>query len=378
MAGGASSSSGGGRHILIACGGTGGHLFPGIAVAEALAARGHDATLLISEKKIDALAAGGHPGMRFEKMPFLALPRPWSPKMIGFLRKSWSGLKHCRALIRERKISAVLGMGGFTSTVPVLAGRKEKIRTFIHDSNSVPGKASKFTARFSDVILLGFEDCAKFFPKNETRVTGTPVRSALRDAAKTASRREALEFFKLNPGRKTLLVVGGSQGARGVNNAVMQSLSQLDALGLQILHLTGPEDYQVVRDAYQGHPVALRSHIAAFCHRMELAYCLADVALARSGASTLAELSLFGVPSILVPYPYAAGDHQTHNAEIFTRAGAAELVMQSELNSAKLATIIGGITSDARKHKAMKSAMRGLAHPDAAEKIAGLLVKDAR
>src|SRR5882757_7354259 len=165
------------EHVLIACGGTGGHLFPGIAVAEALKAKGHDVTLLISEKKIDSLASSGHAGLKFEKMPFLAMPRPWSPKMIPFLLAAWRGLKQCRALIRDRKITAVLGMGGFTSTAPVMAGRKEKIRTYIHDSNAIPGKANRLTARFTDVVLLGFKECAQFFPKKETRITGTPVRT---------------------------------------------------------------------------------------------------------------------------------------------------------------------------------------------------------
>src|ERR1700761_602313 len=119
------------EHVLIACGGTGGHLFPGIAVAEALKAKGHEVTLLISEKKIDGLASSGHSDLRFEKMPFLAMPRPWSPKMAPFLLTAWRGLKQCRKLIREKNITAVLGMGGFTSTAPVLAGRQEKIRTLI-------------------------------------------------------------------------------------------------------------------------------------------------------------------------------------------------------------------------------------------------------
>src|SRR6188472_1642974 len=138
------------KHILIACGGTGGHLFPGIAVGELLAKNRHEVTLLISEKKIDTLAASGQPNLKFEKMPFLAMPKPWSPKMIPFLTGTWRGLSQCRKWIRERKIAAVLGMGGFTSTAPVLAGRMEKIRTLIHDSNAVPGKANRLTARFAD------------------------------------------------------------------------------------------------------------------------------------------------------------------------------------------------------------------------------------
>jgi UDP-N-acetylglucosamine--N-acetylmuramyl-(pentapeptide) pyrophosphoryl-undecaprenol N-acetylglucosamine transferase len=361
------------KNLLIACGGTGGHLFPGIAVGEVLAARGHDVTLLISEKKIDALAASGHSKLRFEKMPFLAMPKPWSPKMIPFLSGFWRGLGECRKLIRERKITAVLGMGGFTSTAPVLAGRLEKIRTLIHDSNAVPGKANRLTARFADAVLLGFDECSQHFPKKETHVTGTPVRSALRSAVKSVKLSEARKFFNLKDGIKTLLVVGGSQGARGVNNVVTESLAQLDALGLQILHITGPEDYQTVRDAYQGKPIALRSHIAAFCHRMELAYRSADVALARSGASTLSELALFGVPSILVPYPFAADDHQTKNATIFSSAGAGVLVRQGDLNPESLAAAIRDIIAREPRHRAMRKAALALSQGDAAEKIANLV-----
>ena len=359
--------------VLIACGGTGGHLYPGIAVGEALVKRGHDVTLLISEKKIDSLAASAHGSLHFQKMPFLAMPRPWSPKMIPFLLGAMRDLKKCRAMIREKGIKAVLGMGGFTSTAPVMAGRKEKVHTYIHDSNVIPGKANRLTSRFADTVLLGFKESAAFFPKKETLVTGTPVRSTLLQASKSASREEAYKFFHLSPDRKTLLVIGGSQGARGVNNIVMQSLQQLDALGLQLLHITGPDDYQAVRDGYQGKPIAVRSHVGAFCHRMDLAYCIADVALARSGASTLAELALFGVPSLLVPYPFAADDHQTRNAAIFADAGASLLMPQSELSPKQLADTVGDILKNNKKRDAMSKAARNLAHVDAAEEIATII-----
>src|SRR5688572_8291529 len=208
------------RHVLIACGGTGGHLFPGIAVGEVLQSRGHDVTLLISEKKIDSLAASGHGALKFEKMPFLAMPKPWSPKMASFLLGVWRGLQQCKAIIRQNDTAAVLGMGGFTSFAPVLAGRQCKRRTLIHDSNAIPGKANKLTAKFCDTILLGFEECGAYFPPEKTkRVVGTPVRSALLKTAKESSE-DPHKFFGLSKERKTLLVVGGSQGARGVNNAV--------------------------------------------------------------------------------------------------------------------------------------------------------------
>ena len=360
-------------HVAIACGGTGGHLFPGIAVAEILQERGHGVTLLISEKKIDDLAASGHEELQFEKMPFLAMPKPWSPKMPSFLLGVWKGLRHCKAMIKKNNTRVVLGMGGFTSFAPVLAGRQSKIKTLIHDSNAIPGKANKLTARFCDTVLLGFEECAQYFaPEKDKKVVGTPVRSALSRAAKS-NKENPYSFFGLNPNRKTLLIMGGSQGARGINNAISHSLRELDTLGIQLLHITGPGDYKEVRDSYQGKEMALHSHVAAFCHRMELAYEIADVALARSGASTLAELAYFGVPSILVPYPYAADDHQTKNAAIFDKVGAGLLIKETDLSPQKLTSTVRELVQNEAKHQAMKAAAQKIAHADAAEKIADIV-----
>ena len=365
------------RHILIACGGTGGHLFPGIAVGEVLQSRGHEVTLLISEKKIDSLAASGHGALKFEKMPFLAMPKPWSPKMVSFLLGVWRGLQQCKGIIAKNNTAAVLGMGGFTSFAPVLAGRQCKTRTLIHDSNAIPGKANKLTAKFCDTILLGFEECGTHFaPEKPKRVVGTPVRSALLKAAKETSD-DPYKFFGLSKERKTLLVVGGSQGARGVNNAVAESLNDLDGLGIQILHITGPDDYQAMSDAYVNKMIKVRSHVAAFCHRMELAYRIADVALARSGASTLAELAAFGVPSLLVPYPFAADDHQTKNASIFDTAGAGIMVPQTELSPKKLTDLVRDILKSDKKRIGMQNAAKKIAHLDAAQRIADAIEEPA-
>ncbi|MFZ4768244.1 MAG: UDP-N-acetylglucosamine--N-acetylmuramyl-(pentapeptide) pyrophosphoryl-undecaprenol N-acetylglucosamine transferase, partial [Roseimicrobium sp.] len=243
----------------------------------------------------------------------------------------------------------------------------------IHDSNAIPGKANKLTARFCDTVLLGFgEAAAHFAPEKQKRVVGTPVRSALLKAA-AESKEDPYEFFGLRPERKTLLVVGGSQGAKGVNNAVTHTLAELDAIGLQILHITGPSDYQEVCDAYTGKMIRVRSHLAAFCHRMELAYRIADVAVARSGASTLAELAAFGVPSLLVPYPFAADDHQTANAAIFDRAGAGIMISQSDLSPTRLADTVRSLLQNDAKRTAMQQAAKRLAHRDAAERIADVV-----
>lgn len=359
--------------MLIACGGTGGHLFPGIAVGEVLASRGHDVTLLISEKKIDTLAASGHKELRFEKMPFLAMPKPWSPKMIGFLKGLWQGTRRCRQLIRDHDVKVVLGMGGFTSFAPLYAGRKEGCRTLIHESNAIPGKANRLNARFSDIVLCGLEACKEHFPKHgDVRVAGTPIRSSM----KQLNGADPREFFKLDKDKRTLLVMGGSQGARGVNRAVGTALDEFEKMGIQVLHIAGPTDYEEVRDVYAKVPM-LKQHVAAFCHRMDLAYRVADLAIARSGASSMSELAYFGVPSLLVPYPFAAEDHQTRNAEIFDEAGAAMLIPESGLNADTLTAAVRSVFNDARKAAEMKKAAQKLAVKNSAEKIADLVVKEA-
>lgn len=357
--------------VLIACGGTGGHLYPGIAVAEVLTSQGHDVTLLISEKKIDSLAASAHKNLRFEHMPFVAMPRPWSPKMFGFLRALWAGRNRCRQMIRDKKIDVVLGMGGFTSFAPLWAGRLEKCRTFIHESNAIPGKANKLNARYSDTVLCGLEACCQHFPKHaDVRTIGTPVRSVMR----TTSKESPHEFFKLAKDKKTLLIMGGSQGARGVNRVVGLALDEFEKLGIQVLHIAGPADYEEVRDVYAKHPM-LPQHVAAFCHRMDLAYRIADLAVARAGASSLSELGLFGVPSLLVPYPFAAEDHQTRNAEIFDKAGAARMIKESDINATVLTDAVRELlVTKPKKADAMRVAAKKLAVPNSAERIAKLLV----
>lgn len=361
-------------HVLIACGGTGGHLFPGIAVAEVLSARGHDVTLLISEKKIDSIAASGHKDLRFEKMPFLAMPKPWSPKMVGFLSGLWKGMKQCRKIIQNHQISVVIGMGGFTSFAPLYAGRKEKCRTLIHESNAIPGKANRLNARYADTVLCGLDACKAHFPKHgDVRVVGTPIRSSMRQNSKEA----AHAFFKLDPKKKTLLIMGGSQGARGVNRVVGMALEQFEKMGIQVLHIAGPTDYEEVRDVYAKHPL-LPQHVAAFCHRMDLAYRAADLAIARSGASSMSELAYFGVPSLLVPYPFAAEDHQTRNAEIFDKAGASKMLIEKDLNADTLADAVRGILTKSKKSEEMKRAANKIAVRNSAEKIADLIVKEGK
>jgi len=348
--------------VLIACGGTGGHLFPGIAVAEALRARGHEVLLLISEKKVDSQASAKYTHLRFETVPAVAKPATLSPKMLPFLLKLWKTTAHCKKLLRTFQADAVLGMGGFTSLPPVYAGHKLGLKTFIHDSNARPGRANVMTSRFCTQIFLGFDAAKSFFPGRETVQTGTPVRPEI---ANLPTREEAAAIFGLDPSRPTIVVTGGSQGARRLNELSAEAAASLPA-ETQVLHIAGASDFQRVSEIAKNR---LGYKVLGFCDQMPAAYAIADLIVARSGASSMTEIAITGLPSILVPYPYAADDHQTRNAEVFSKAGAALLIQEADLSAEKLATLASSILQDLPTYKRMAQAARALAVPDAADRV---------
>jgi UDP-N-acetylglucosamine--N-acetylmuramyl-(pentapeptide) pyrophosphoryl-undecaprenol N-acetylglucosamine transferase len=246
------------------------------------------------------------------------------------------------------------------------------VPTFVHESNAIPGKANKLNARLVDEVLLGLEECKRFLPAEKCRVTGTPVRRTLT----RIPREEALATFGLDPERKTLLVMGGSQGAHGINRAISNALPLLSDHALQIVHLTGSNDEASVRRHYEENGVA--AYVAAFCHTMEHVYSAADIAIARSGAASLAELAFYGIPGILIPYPFAAEDHQTLNAEVFARANAAELLKESDATGETLAGKLHEMLTDPERMSAMSARARKLAPEDAAKRVADVVEERAR
>jgi len=356
-------------NAVIACGGTGGHLFPGIAVAEVLRDRGHEVMLLVSEKEIDALALSGRTNFQIERLPTVGLPSPFSPAFFGFTRRFLESLSLCRSLYRKFKPHVVLGMGGFTSTAPVLAGRIRGIATFIHESNAVPGKANRLTARMVNAVMLGFKECARFFPKVDTEVTGTPVRTELVHLNRAVARQK----LGLREDVPTLLVMGGSQGASGINQALIRSLPFLQGVQLQVIHLSGPRDERLVADNYRRENVP--AYIAAFYHRMEEVYSAADLVVARAGAASLAEFAAFSLPGILIPFPYATDDHQTRNAEIYAGAEAAVLLKESEISGELLARKIRELIENPQMMQQMATNCSRLAPKDAAGRVVNTMEK---
>jgi len=355
------------KKILIACGGTGGHLFPGIAVAESLLAQGHEPLLLISQKKIDSQASAKYPHLTFKVVPAIAKPATLSPKMLPFLWALFQSIQTSKKIIREFGADAVLGMGGFTSLPPVYAGHRLGKKTFVHDSNARPGRANILTSRFCTKVFIGLQPAAAFF-KAPTQLTGTPARPEILNLP---SRAEAAERFGLDPNKQTILVTGGSQGALGLNQLTAKAATHLPEQ-IQILHIAGPND----RDRIAAeNPVQRPGYkLIGFCDQMPSAYALADLVIARSGASTLTEISLTGLPSILVPYPYAADDHQTANAKVFADAGASKLIQQRDLTPDSLAKILADLLASPGTLKSMSVAAKSLAVIDAPEQVTAAIL----
>ncbi len=358
-----SASPHSGPTALIACGGTGGHLFPGLALADALAGENIGTLLAISSKAVDHSVAASRPDLRFETLAV----RPWPgvrPAAAPFFFRFASTWLRVSRLLRRESIAAVIGMGGFTSLIPVWVGRRRGLPTFLHDSNAIPGRANRITARHTDTVFLGMEAAVAHFPGSRTRVVGTPVRPGLAASLDAAAARASLG---LAPDKPVLLVIGGSQGAASLNRAALH-LATSGPRPWQILLLTGEADGETMRRA-ANHPDAPLVALP-FCHDMATAYAASSLVLARAGASTLAELSLVGLPALLVPYPHAADDHQTANARAFVNQGAARLIPDAKLSAETLAQAIADWAPGSPGLDTAAAAMRSLAHPDAASAMA--------
>lgn len=354
--------------VAIACGGTGGHLFPGLAVATELQSAGCETLLLVSPKEIDRLALQGAKGVRTAVLPAVGLSRG---KELAFARGFFAAYKESRRLFKSRPPAAVLSMGGFTGAPPVLAGRKFGALSFLHESNSIPGKANRWLSWVARRAFVGFPNAARWLHAPKVDVTGTPVRSGIGAADPVLCRRE----LGFDPDRPVLLVTGGSQGATAINKMVAAALPAFAAAcgELQFLLLTGQADADLVRGACDRHGVQARVH--AFFDRMDLALGAATLAVSRSGASFLAELAAARVPAVLIPYPQAADQHQLHNARAFAESEAAVVCDQARTTPEELVRVVTAIVKDSNRIGRMRSALSRWHTPDSARRISGAILE---
>jgi UDP-N-acetylglucosamine--N-acetylmuramyl-(pentapeptide) pyrophosphoryl-undecaprenol N-acetylglucosamine transferase len=348
----------------IACGGTGGHLFPGLAVGRELQQRGCAVTLLVSSKEIDRQAAAAAGEMEVLCLPAVGLGRGNAP---GFLWRFWQSYRVSSSHFKKRPPGLVLAMGGFTAAPPILAGKRPGALTFLHESNSIPGRANRWLARAVDGAFVYFAAAAGRLRARRIEVTGMPVREEFLRPPPPAAARAALGLKADAP---VLLVMGGSQGARQINELIAAILPRLlEAVPpLQFVHLTGAADLEKVQAAYAARrcPAVVKAFLAG----MAPALAAADVAVSRAGASSLAEFAACRLPAILIPYPSAADHHQYYNALAFVRGGAARALPPGRLSPELLTQEILTLLRDPARRTAMREALRSWHVPGAAAAIA--------
>ncbi|MEZ4600169.1 MAG: undecaprenyldiphospho-muramoylpentapeptide beta-N-acetylglucosaminyltransferase [Syntrophotaleaceae bacterium] len=345
--------------LLLAGGGTGGHLFPAVALAE---------RLLETDKAAQVLFVGTSRGIEARVLPGLGLPLE-TIEVRGLVGQGWRGrlrLLPClfksfhqslRILDRFRP-DMVLGVGGYASGPLLLAARWKKLPTVIHEQNAWPGLTNRILSRWAERVFLSFSEADRAFNRGRTMLTGNPLRRGMEDCP------------PIPQGKPTLLIFGGSRGARAINQAVIEALPLLEEFRgrLHILHQTGSDDHDRVRRGYldAGWEDA---EILPFIDDMAAAYARSHLIVCRAGATTIAELSACGRPAILIPYPFAAADHQTANARALARKGAALLLAQDDLTGERLARLAGDLLKDRERLLFMAGVARSQARLGAADLI---------
>lgn len=354
-------------HIAIACGGTGGHLYPGLAVAERLWEAGARVTLVVSQKEVDQQALRGD--TRFDVLTLPAIGFS-AGRLLRFATACLKSYQVARRAFRESAPSALLSMGGFTSVPPAWAVRRAGGTVMLHEANAIPGRANRWLARVARKGFVYFPEAAERLPMRSVEVSGMPVRSQFQETD-PGSCRVALG---LRPDRPVLLVMGGSQGASGVNDVALAAAPRVAhcVAGLQWLHLTGVADEARIRSRYR--EAGIQAVVRPFLTEMELALGAADAAVARAGASSAAELAAMGVPPLFLPYPHAADDHQTANARAFERTGAGLWMHQKEAYSERFAESVIALLTDESLRARLKAGLAAWHRPDADQVLADQLL----
>lgn len=344
--------------IVIMAGGTGGHVFPALAVADVLRARGHQVTWI-----------GTRQGLEARIVPAAGIPMEWID--VGGVRGKGAGallkapfvlsraLLQALAVFRRLKPAAALGMGGFASGPGGIAARLAGCPLVVHEQNAIPGVTNRVLSRISSQVLEGFPGS---FHGRRARYVGNPVRAVIAALPPPEKR------FAGRTGRTRLLIIGGSQGARVLNQNVPAAIAQLSSGSVEVLHQTGVKDADAVTALYREHQVEAR--VTPFIDDMAAAYAWADLAICRSGALTVAELSAAGLGALLVPFAAAVDDHQTRNARFLVEQGAAVLLSQAAATPTALAETLTGLLQDRGRPLAMAKSARALARGDAAELVA--------
>ena len=354
--------------IVISGGGTGGHIYPAIGIAKELIQL-HAETGVVFIGGVDRLESTLVPqhGFRFLPISVAGFPRKLTWRWIPVVYKVCSGFAKSLWLLKGLKPNVVVGTGGYVCGPVLFAAVLLGIPTVIQEQNAAPGLTNRILARWAKTIYLAFETAGTHFPTEKTAVMGNPIR---RTIGAVERNRETYDSLGLDPERKTVFVMGGSQGAHAINQNVMDALDQLllSCNELQFVHQTGEADYKAVKARYQ--TSSLRHLVQPYFDPIETIYSIADLMVCRAGGMTIAEITACGIPAIFIPLPTAAGDHQRSNAQAIVDAGGGIVLDQRTLTGSKLAEEIIRIIDNPEKQQQMAYQSRQLGNPHAGEEIA--------
>ena len=361
--------------IILSGGGTGGHIFPAVSIADRFRARHPDAEILFvgAEGRME-MTRVPEAGYRIIGLPIAGIQRSLSMSNLAVPFKLAASLWRARKVVRDFRPDIAVGTGGYASGPVLFAASMAGVPTLIQEQNGFAGVTNKILAKRAAKICVAYEGLERVFPKDKIVLTGNPVRASILDGKK--SRQEALDEFSLSAGRKTFLVLGGSLGARAVNNAVFESIDTLASDGSQLLWQCGKLYYNQYRRELDRlvaeHPekdLENRVALVPFISDMNAAYSVADFIISRAGAGTISELCIVGKPSVLIPSPNVAEDHQRHNAQALSSKGAAVFIPESENLSADLSLAAARLLSDASLCSELSRNISSMARPDATSDI---------
>lgn len=361
--------------IILSGGGTGGHIFPAVSIADRFRARHPDAEILFvgAEGRME-MTRVPEAGYRIIGLPIAGIQRSLSISNLAVPFKLAASLWRARKVVRDFRPDIAVGTGGYASGPVLFAASMAGVPTLIQEQNGFAGVTNKILAKRAAKICVAYEGLERVFPKDKIVLTGNPVRASILDGKK--SRQEALDEFSLSAGRKTFLVLGGSLGARAVNNAVFESIDTLASDGSQLLWQCGKLYYNQYRRELDRlvaeHPekdLENRVALVPFISDMNAAYSVADFIISRAGAGTISELCIVGKPSVLIPSPNVAEDHQRHNAQALSSKGAAVFIPESENLSADLSLAAARLLSDASLCSELSRNISSMARPDATSDI---------
>ena len=352
--------------VVIAGGGTGGHLFPGLAIAEEFKNRdGYtEVTFVGTEYGIEArvIPREGYPIKFLRAEGFVGVS---AAKKIKAVMKMFFSIVDSYRIIKVVRPDIVIGVGGYASGTIVLTAFLMSIPTMILEQNSIPGLTNKILGKFVDRVCITYQESISFFPRAKAFLTGNPVRMQILKGGIES----AYNLFSLQKGLFTIFAFGGSAGARSINRALVDALNYIYDLKdkIQFLHQTGIKDYENTREAYR--KSGFKGTITPFIYQMGEAYAVADIVISRAGATTLAELTALGKPAILIPYPYAAGRHQEFNARKLLEINAAKMILDSELKGESLAHAIRELYTNKTMRAEIQRNSRAIGRPEASARI---------